>query len=255
MMRCDFHIHSCYSPDSKQGLADIVTKGKAMGLDVIAVCDHNSVESVTALKAIDTKGIYFIPGVEYSTDIGHVLALFCHKDAKDCGLKMEKGKYNHEEIISMAKEQGGVAILAHPFIYKKEPTAADLKKFFAIEGYNARAGYKKNSTANLLAKAAGEKNDIPLIAGSDSHRPIEIGNAYIEYDCPPPYDKGKILDAIKKGGKIYGCPTAPDIIAVSQLYKATKEKNIKRIGKNLLKIPYGFYIRLFAPKDFKRFGG
>ncbi len=254
-MRCDFHIHSHFSPDSKQTLEKIVSKGKEHGLDVIAVADHNNVKSVEALKEIDKKGIVFVPGAEYSTDIGHVLALFCPKGAADCGLVMINGKYKHDDILKMAEAQEGIAILAHPFIYQREPGLSDLKKFFAIEGYNARAGYKKKSTANLRAKSAGEAAGIPLTAGSDSHRPEEIGRAYIEYECQRPYTKEKIIAAIKGGGRIKGRPTAPYTVAFSQLHKGFQQRDPRTIVKNLIKIPYGLCIRMFAPKDHIKFGG
>lgn len=252
-MRCDFHIHSLFSPDSRQTLEEIVAKGKEKGLHVIAVSDHNNIRSIAALDKVDKKGIVFVDSAEYSTDIGHVLALFCAKSAAEWGLVMAKGKYNYKEILAMVEAQQGIAVLAHPFIYKREPSPAQLQEFFAIEGYNARAGYRKKSTANLLAKAAGEALGIPLTAGSDAHRPVEIGGAYIDYDCEPPYTKEKIIAAIKSGGKIAGRPTPPDVMAISQLYKGIKQKNGRLIAKNLLKIPYGWCVRLGAPKDFEKF--
>ena len=43
----DPHIHSTYSSDSSASPRDIVRKAKAIGLDAIAVADHNTIKGST----------------------------------------------------------------------------------------------------------------------------------------------------------------------------------------------------------------
>jgi PHP family Zn ribbon phosphoesterase len=47
-IRADLHIHSCLSPcgDEEMRPCAIVRKALAMGLDMIAICDHNSAENL-----------------------------------------------------------------------------------------------------------------------------------------------------------------------------------------------------------------
>ena len=46
-MILDPHIHSTYSSDSTASPRDIVKKARSIGLDAIAVADHNTIKRVT----------------------------------------------------------------------------------------------------------------------------------------------------------------------------------------------------------------
>ncbi len=74
------HIHSCLSPcgDLGMGPKDIVREAVAKGLDIIAVCDHNTAENAGAvMRAGGRAGIYVIAGMEIcSREEVHVVALF-----------------------------------------------------------------------------------------------------------------------------------------------------------------------------------
>ena len=50
-LRADLHIHSCLSPCAEPEMLPtaIVKQAKALGLDMIAICDHNSAENVAAV--------------------------------------------------------------------------------------------------------------------------------------------------------------------------------------------------------------
>lgn len=80
MISYDFHIHSCLSPcgDSEMTPNNIVNMGKLMGLDAIALSDHNSIGNLKAvMKLGESVGIKVIPGMEVETaEEVHVLTLF-----------------------------------------------------------------------------------------------------------------------------------------------------------------------------------
>jgi hypothetical protein len=62
----------------------IVSQALAMGLDMIAICDHNSAENIAAfLRAGAEKGLTVLPGIEVtSKEEIHLLALFDRQE--DC---------------------------------------------------------------------------------------------------------------------------------------------------------------------------
>ena len=81
MSKVDLHIHTTAS-DGKCTPAEIVRKAGELGLGVIAITDHDTVEGIpSALEtAINYPALRVIPGVELSTDIPkgeiHILGYF-----------------------------------------------------------------------------------------------------------------------------------------------------------------------------------
>ena len=76
----DFHLHSCLSPcgDADMTPNNIVNMAKLLGLDVIALTDHNSCRNCEAAVEVGKQvGVCVVPGMELSTceDI-HVVCLF-----------------------------------------------------------------------------------------------------------------------------------------------------------------------------------
>ncbi len=79
-LRADLHIHTCLSPCADCGMVPtaIVTRAKAVGLEMIGVCDHNSTENAAAvMQAGRREALCVIPGIEITTcEEVHVLGLF-----------------------------------------------------------------------------------------------------------------------------------------------------------------------------------
>ena len=79
-VRADLHLHTCLSPcaDMQMQATAIVEQARKVGLDVIAICDHNSAENVAAVvKAGQREALPVIPGIEItSSEEVHILGLF-----------------------------------------------------------------------------------------------------------------------------------------------------------------------------------
>ena len=76
----DLHLHSCLSPCGDMDMTpnNIVNMAKLLGLDVIALTDHNtSLNCESAIKVGEEVGVLVIPGMELTTseDI-HAVCLF-----------------------------------------------------------------------------------------------------------------------------------------------------------------------------------
>lgn len=101
-VRFDLHIHSEHSPDGRMSLDEIVSCARARGLQGVAVCDHDRALTETW----DTPDFLLIPGVELSTDQGHLLGLFVTEqiEARELGA-----------AIDAVHACGGLAVMAHPF--------------------------------------------------------------------------------------------------------------------------------------------
>jgi predicted metal-dependent phosphoesterase TrpH len=99
--RVDLHLHSTAS-DGKYSPADIIAKAAELGLKVISLTDHDSIDGIIpALKAAKAfPGLTFIPGVEISTDLpdgeAHVLGYFI--DYTDSGLETALERFRSSRL-------------------------------------------------------------------------------------------------------------------------------------------------------------
>lgn len=81
----DLHLHSCLSPcgDEEMTPANIAGMAAVLGLDVIALTDHNSSKNCPALMtAAREYGVLAIPGMELTTaEEIHAVCLFARLEA------------------------------------------------------------------------------------------------------------------------------------------------------------------------------
>lgn len=95
-LKADLHIHTCLSPcgDLDMSPKAIVENSLEKGLDLIAVCDHNSAENAEATIRMGLKkGLKVLPGLEVcSREEVHSLAIF---ESADQALKMQEIVYSH----------------------------------------------------------------------------------------------------------------------------------------------------------------
>ncbi|MDD4839706.1 MAG: PHP domain-containing protein [Clostridia bacterium] len=79
-VRYDFHIHSGLSPCSENDMtpSNIVGFAKLIGIDMIAISDHNAIGNVeVAMKIGDAFGVVVVPAIELQTSEEiHILCLF-----------------------------------------------------------------------------------------------------------------------------------------------------------------------------------
>lgn len=170
--RADLHVHTTYS-DGSHSPRQVVDAGIRAGLDVLAVTDHDTIEGalVAADRAVALAGLLeVIVGEEVSSRDGHILGLYLRG-------RVEPGLSGEETIIAI-REQGGLAIAAHPFWrtvrrpgklpHGVGPELLPLLPFDALEGLNG--GVTPSMwTANRLALQAAGMISLPTVGGSDAH--------------------------------------------------------------------------------------
>ncbi len=83
-MKIDLHMHTTYS-DGAFSPTELLLKAKEVGLDVISITDHDSVNGLKEAISVGKEiGIEVIPGLEISTDLDekeiHLLAYFIEID-------------------------------------------------------------------------------------------------------------------------------------------------------------------------------
>ncbi len=171
-IKLDFHIHSYYSPDGNMKPNEILETALSKGLDVISVTDHNSIKGGIETRNYAEKKdlpIKVIVGQEINTFSGEIIVLNLEEEIpSDMTLK---------ETIDCGKK--GFIIAPHPFDKFRKGIGGEIDsikdKIDAIEVFNSRTLI---SGHNKLAETYAKMNNIPGIAGSDSHFSEELGSSY-----------------------------------------------------------------------------
>jgi predicted metal-dependent phosphoesterase TrpH len=167
----DPHVHSEGSYDGREPVELILEHASGIGLDGVVITDHDAIAgSLQAADLAPEYGLLGIPGVEVSTQDGHLLAIGVET-------RPERGRAL-SETVERVRDLGGIAIVPHPFqrsrhgVRKRHLTDCD-----AIEAYNSMifTGYR-----NRQAKAFAAAHDYPKAGASDAHYLPNVGQAYTE---------------------------------------------------------------------------
>jgi len=224
-MKFDLHVHSHHSKDSKSTHDDILNVACKRGLDGFAICDHDNVEGGLACekRALELGlKITVIPGVEVSSSKGHILVLGVRENIEDL--------LSPEETIFRARKLGGVVIIPHPFKQSSHGIGSfEGLDIDAVEVFNSRCLF---NDANRRAEAEANRLGIPGVAGSDSHIPEMVGQAYTEIDVSENTLEA-VLRAIREGKVAPAGKNTPTPIILEQMSGSMKRKLRKRLGKFL----------------------
>ena len=220
-MKFDLHVHSEYSKDSKSSHDDILKTARKRGLDGFAICDHDTVEGGLACKkrALELGlELTVIPGVEVSSSKGHILVLGVSQNIEP--------RLSPEETIERARNLGGTVIIPHPFKKSSHGIGSfEGLDIDAVEVFNSRCLF---NGANRKAAAEAKKLGIPEVAGSDSHVPEMVGQAYTEIDAPE-NTLDAVLEAIQEGKVSPAGKNTPTPIILKQMSGSARRKIKKKL--------------------------
>jgi predicted metal-dependent phosphoesterase TrpH len=184
------HVHTTFSSDSILKLETLIRIAAARGLDGVAITDHNTMDGVWRLMELSPP-LRVIPGEEITTRQGELIGLFL-QEAIPAGLDVL-------ETIGRIREQAGIVAVPHlgdrlrHHVLQRSYWPEVLPLVDLIEGFNGRTVFKAD---DRLARQVAVDYGKPLIAGSDSHTPWELGGCGLEIGN---FDNGRdFLDAVKK---------------------------------------------------------
>ncbi|MBK7318351.1 PHP domain-containing protein [Candidatus Villigracilis affinis] len=193
----DLHLHTIYSYDGTASLPAVLTRAKQLGLDVIAITDHDEIAG--ALKALEIApmyGVEVIPGIEITTAEGDLLALFIREKVA-AGLSLV-------ETVMKVRELGGVCIAPHPMaggMGMKSLNAMSILKalrnrkvaetLIGIETYN---GTSIDRVSNHSASLLSNRLKLARTGSSDAHILETIGFGATEFEGKTAAD---LLTALK----------------------------------------------------------
>ena len=189
MFTIDLHAHTrffhrfsggptLFDPVGAQLLARF---GQQAYLDGVALTNHDYYQEFEPIPS----GVQFIPGIEISTTMGHVLVI-----GPDPPSRTTPGEFTPEEVVSLAHKRGCVAIIAHPFRRSRvRESGAD---FDAVE-LNGKHPDDRNRVRSL-----SESLGIPIVGGSDAHYPFEVGRTFTRIETTE-LTTDAVVTAIREG--------------------------------------------------------
>jgi len=176
-MKIDLHLHTTGSVDGVHSPKTMVLAAKRVGLDGLAITDHNSVsgwkEAVKAGKELD---VLVIKGEEVSVykdgqPAAHILGLFLSEAIESKTMP---------EVAEEIHGQGGLAVAAHP-LDRYRGRYQDLEKYLiyfdAIEVMNSHTPFFED---NGIAREFARKMKKPVTGGSDAHTKYEVGFSFTQ---------------------------------------------------------------------------
>jgi len=233
--RGDMHIHTHYS-DGKASPIYMAVRGKKLGLDFIAITDHDryspSIEAMEEAKGIGLD-MLLLPGEEASAEEqgGHILSLCASGPVMES--KGDRGKYESEIagiiendlreavmvdgldketyahtkwIVNRIHELGGYAFLAHPYWVSgrkfnlNRPVYDQLLKDGEIDGIELLGDVSSEDNFLSIVKYYDEVirgKKIPILGNSDTHHPqLSTYGRYWTIAFAEDLDKDSIFDAI-----------------------------------------------------------
>ncbi|KAA3616438.1 MAG: hypothetical protein DWQ05_11950 [Calditrichaeota bacterium] len=183
-MKIDLHVHIRRA----HNLSEIRSVLKKRNIDAIAITNFFDI-SLAQWVQKRLPEFLVIVGQEVESSAGHILAIDIRENIPNF--------LTPHETIAQIHAQGGLAILAHPFLIYH--SLVPLGKyahlpFDAIEVFNFRAS--PLLFPNILAQLILSRRSVPLVANSDSKDVASIG---ICHNKVPGKTKSEVLENIKKG--------------------------------------------------------
>lgn len=195
--KADLHIHSNHS-DGVGTIPEIMEYAATQtDLSVIAITDHNTIEGARMAKRLESAyGVEVIIGEEVSSTKGHILGLFLDE-------YIEPG-LTPAETIARINQQGGIAIIPHPFSGRgifgpfgtsKFLAAINDLAFHALEVYNSvpYIGWANRIAAHMFTGGQG----IAAVGGSDAHILTSVGKGYTVFRGKTATDLRTSIEALE----------------------------------------------------------
>jgi hypothetical protein len=173
MLNVELHCHTVHSMDGLMSFDSLLRTATAVGLDAVAITDHDTVEGALAFERLAKSRnapLQIIVGEERTlADGSHLIGLFLRRHIEATDL---------EGALREIDAQGGLCLIPHPFRRKDgllrdglEPLRLFEGRLAAFELFSAKCSYAENQrAAELLAST-----QLAPFGGSDAHYESDLG--------------------------------------------------------------------------------
>jgi predicted metal-dependent phosphoesterase TrpH len=217
-MFLDLHVHTSFSFDCLSPPEKVLLAAKRKGLDGLAVTDHDTIEGALEVRDRNRdRDFVVIVGCERLTDGGDIIGLF---------LEEEISSRNALDVIREIHEQGGLALLPHPF-HGRSPRDEIANAVDLLEVFNARTTAECNRQARALADRLGKVS----VCSSDAHFVSDVGTCRVLLEGTEP--RAALLRGVRRLDTRY---TPRYKTTASQIIKAWKRGNYRAMPVQLARM-------------------
>lgn len=192
----DLHVHSDAS-DGQHDIPTLAKKAKKLGLDFLAVTNHNNYSENFSLPRV--PGLTVIPGVEWTHYKGHMNFLGIQQPFS--GSFIANDLTQMRRITREARESGALISVNHPKCGLCPYLWEDDQSFQLVEVWNGPMRQVNRDGIAWWTELLRQGRRIPAVGGSDFHRdrgPVRLGNPVTAVYADSPAI-GDILTAVAQG--------------------------------------------------------
>jgi len=220
----DLHVHSALSPCAANDMTPpaIVAAALAEGLDMIAVCDHNSARNTAAVQAAGAGRLTVLAGMEITTaeechvvglfpgaavaeaagaEVGatlariedgyetffgeqHVLAADGRETARETLALATATPLDVDAVVDLVHRHGGLAVAAH--IDRRSFGVIGQLGFFPAEAGFDAVELSRHVTPGSRRQEEFKTYGLPVLHSSDAHYREDVGAARTVLRCAAP---------------------------------------------------------------------
>lgn len=218
-LRGDLQSHT-YHSDAKGSLEQLVGKARALGLDFLAVTDHNTISHHPHLAALAGDDLLLLHGQEVTTYYGHMNVWGTRRW---CDFRAKRAA-DLAAIIDLAHANGGLCSINHP---KQGGPAWEYGyelPFDTMEVWQGPWPYRNAESLALWEQLLMTGQQIRVVGGSDYHCPADVDTNLLRLGQPTTWVHVKershrgIYEALTTGRtSISSHPTGPRIELTAQV--------------------------------------
>ncbi len=194
----EMHNHT-YHSDGDSDPLDVVRAAEALGLDFLAITDHNVQSQQARLHAVETP-LILIPGFEVTTYKGHWNVWGDHGWI-DFRIEDEA---QMAQAVAEARQRGDVASLNHPRPYGPEWAYPNVDTFDCIEVWNGPWPLMNEIALEFWESRLRAGKRYTAVGGSDNHflnrdHVAHLGVPTLWIYCAGEPSAAKLLAALRAG--------------------------------------------------------
>lgn len=199
-LRGDLQSHTEHS-DARGTLAQLVARARALGLDFLAITDHNTISHHAHLPALAGDDLLLIAGQECTTYYGH---MNIWGTRRWCDFRCRTDT-ELAAVIDLAHASGGLCSINHPKAFGPPWEHSTALPVDAIEVWQGPWPWRNTESLALWERLLLDGRRLPSVGGSDYHCPAGEETGFLRLGQPTTWVKARersvaaVLEAIRAG--------------------------------------------------------